>query len=125
MVDTQENFDVTQTSEVFHSGVNGFLKKNTAMVGYLNKKVARLDEDINMLQSFDIKAGYMPDDDVDVRTGLAEIVEEVKKNLEALGSSIDAMNISTGAILDAAMFMRLQKQERAALLTKKEDEPPK
>jgi hypothetical protein len=81
------------------------------MMDYLESEITALQTMMDKLQSTDIQAGYLPDDDCDIVKYLNEIVEEVNKNLDVLEDAIEGMSKSTKATLEAAGFMRLSKDQ--------------
>lgn len=111
MVDERINTDVKFVSTVIVGGYESFVEKNARMMGYLKGEIEELQTMINKLQSTDIQAGYLPDDDNDIVKFLDEIVEEVDKNLAVLGNAVQGMSNSTKVTLEAAGFMRLSKDQ--------------
>jgi hypothetical protein len=113
MVDERINTDVKFVSTVIVGGYESFVEKNARMMGYLKGEIEELQTMINKLQSTDIQAGYLPDDDHDIIKSLDEIVEEVDKNLAVLGNSIKGLSDSAKVTLEAAGYMRLSKDQAA------------
>ncbi len=111
MADERVNTDAKLASTVIAGGYGSFVEKNARMMDYLKGEVEELQDMINKLQSTDIQAGYLPDDDNDIVKFLDEIVEEVDKNLAVLGNAIKGMSDSTKVTLEAAGFMRLSKDQ--------------
>src|SRR5574344_2989910 len=109
MADERINTDAKLVSMVINGGEEGFVEKNGRMMGYLGEEIVELLTMIDKLQSTDIQAGYLPDDDNDIVKFLDEIVEEVDKNLFVLGNAIKGMSDSTKVTLNTAGFMRLSK----------------
>jgi uncharacterized protein YydD (DUF2326 family) len=113
MADERVNTDAKLASMVIDGGYNSFVEKNSRMMDYLREEIAELQTMIDKLQSTDIQAGYLPDDDNDIVKFLDEIVEEVDKNLFVLGNAIKGMSDSTKVTLNTAGFMRLSKDQAA------------
>ncbi len=113
MVDERINTDVKFVSTVIVGGYESFVEKNARMMSYLKGEIEELQTMINMLQSTDIQAGCLPDDDHDIIKSLDEIVEEVDKNLAVLGSAIKGLSDSAKVTLEAAGYMRLSKDQAA------------
>jgi hypothetical protein len=111
MVDERINTDAKLVSMVINGGYEAFVEKNGRMMDYLGEEIAELQSMIDKLQSTDIQAGYLPDDDDDIIKFLDEIVEEARKNLMVLENTIEGMSRSAKATLDAAGFMRLSKDQ--------------
>jgi hypothetical protein len=111
MADERVNTDVKLASMVIDGGYNSFVEKNSRMMDYLREEIEELQNMIDKLQSTDIQAGYLPDDDNDIVKFLDEIVEEVDKNLFVLGNAIKGMSDSTKVTLNTAGFMRLSKDQ--------------
>jgi hypothetical protein len=111
MADERVNTDAKLASMVIDGGYNSFVEKNSRMMDYLREEIAELQTMIDKLQSTDIQAGYLPDDDNDIVKFLDEIVEEVDKNLAVLGNAVQGMSNSTKVTLEAAGFMRLSKDQ--------------
>ena len=111
MADERVNPDAKLASMVIGGGYNSFVEKNSRMMDYLREEIEELQNMIDKLQSTDIQAGYLPDDDNDIVKFLDEIVEEVDKNLFVLGNAIKGMSDSTKVTLNTAGFMRLSKDQ--------------
>ena len=107
------NTDAKLASMVINGGYQAFIEKNSRMMDYLESEITALQTMMDKLQSTDIQAGYLPDDDCDIVKYLNEIVEEVNKNLDVLEDAIEGMSKSTKATLEAAGFMRLSKDQAA------------
>ena len=107
------NTDAKLASMVINGGYQAFIEKNSRMMDYLESEITALQTMMDKLQSTDIQAGYLPDDDCDIVKYLDEIVEEVNKNLDVLEDAIEGMSKSTKATLEAAGFMRLSKDQAA------------
>ena len=107
------NTDAKLASMVINGGYQAFIEKNSRMMDYLEGEITALQTMMDKLQSTDIQAGYLPDDDCDIVKYLNEIVEEVNKNLDVLEDAIEGMSKSTKATLEAAGFMRLSKDQAA------------
>lgn len=113
MADERVNTDAKLASLVIAGGYNSFVEKNSRMMDYLREEIEELQTMIDKLQSTDIQAGYLPDDDNDIVKSLDEIVEEVDKNLFVLGNAIKGMSDSAKVTLNTAGFMRLSKDQAA------------
>ena len=74
MADERINTDAKLVSMVINGGYEAFVEKNGRMMGYLGEEIAELQSMIDKLQSTDIQAGYLPDDDDDIIKFLDEIL---------------------------------------------------
>ncbi len=113
MADMRVSTDAKFVSHVIDNGYNAFVEKNSRMMDYLKGEIAELQVMIDKLQSTDIQAGYLPDDDNDIVKSLDEIVEEADKNLAVLSNAINGMSKAAKATLEVAGFMRLSKDQAA------------
>jgi hypothetical protein len=111
------NHDVTATIAVINSGIANFTSKNLELMTKLASDQGELLSDIDKMQTHNIKAGFLPDDGDDIKSAVAEILEEVTVNLGELQKSIEAWAGSVGVIVDAPGIMRVNKtmieEERA------------
>lgn len=105
--DARINTDVKFVSTVIQGGYESFVEKNSRMMNHLGMDISRFQAVIDRLQSVDIPAGYLPDDETDVIKDLDEINEKVSANLKILKDTIDGMSTTAKAALEAAGFMRL------------------
>ena len=111
MADERINTDLKGVSCVFQGGIARFREKNARMMAFIDRREAKAMEEINELQSVDIAAGFLPDDDSDIEKILDEIEEEADKNLEERKSTIRGTTTSTKAVIATSGFMRLSKAE--------------
>ena len=105
------NYDLVNVQEVINAGIKNFSSKNGEMMKKLADDQAEMLTKIGKMQSFNIKAGLMPDDGDDIVKMCAEIQEEVEVNLQELVGTIESFNCAMNAALDGAGFMRVNRTE--------------